>query len=176
MWKSVGMLILNIWKTKKCSKPPTSSWPQASSDHQFIASSLDHKKAAWSKGWSEIPPSHHGFQYFSLLKWSNDLDDLGYPYDLGKQRKPYLKHENIFFENVWDIKKTDQSKAHQVKKGWNFGPKHDPLRWSSEWRAVLKGLPGTAERSPIHRVRRPSDVSKGVLNQSFWKNEDNCRT
>ena len=117
MWKSVGMLILNIWKTKKCSKPPTSSWPQASSDHQFIASSLDHKKAAWSKGWSEIPPSHHGFQYFSLLKWSNDLDDLGYPYDLGKQRKPYLKHENIFFENVWDIKKTDQSsKAHQVKK------------------------------------------------------------
>ena len=64
-----------------------------------------------------VVPSHHGFQYFSLLKWSNDLDDLGYPYDLGKQRKPYLRHENICFENVWDIKKTDQSsKAHQVKQ------------------------------------------------------------
>ena len=78
---------------EKCSKPPTSSWPEASSDHQFIASSLDHKKSAWSEGWSEILPSHNGFQYVSLLKWSNDLDDLGYPYDLGKQRKPYLRHE-----------------------------------------------------------------------------------
>ena len=41
IWKSVGVIVPNVWKNKKCSKPPTSHFPYME-DHECVKTMVNH--------------------------------------------------------------------------------------------------------------------------------------